>query len=242
MELNLSRAFANKLIYFDQLESTNSFLMQKASDDIAHFPDMTVVSTAWQTAGRGRNNRQWISSKGSSLASSILIRKPVGDAHWYGILLALAAVKSLRGQQVDAGLKWPNDVLVQERKLAGILGQSRMDYLVIGIGLNLSSVEIENSISLSELSVTADYDLQLASILENFAALRKEFETLGVAAVLGDLRSLSHTLGKRIRVNTGQGHFEGVATDIDNQGRLVLDNGSKTVSAGDILHLRGVIK
>ena len=241
MELNLSAGFATKLLYFDQLESTNEFLMKKASDDARQFPDMTVVSTSWQTAGRGRNERQWVSPMGSSLASSILIRKPASAAQWYGILLALAAVKSLRGQQLDAGLKWPNDVLVQERKLAGILGQSGGDYLVVGIGLNLSAVEIENSISLSELAVKTDYDLQLSSILENFSELRREFETNGVSAVLDDLRSLSHTLGKRIRVTTDQGQFEGVATDIDTQGRLVLDHGDKTVSAGDIVHLRGVI-
>lgn len=241
MELNLSAGFATKLLYFDQLDSTNEFLMKKASDDARQFPDMTVVSTSWQTAGRGRNERQWVSPKGSSLASSILIRKPASAAQWYGILLALAAVKSLRGQQLDAGLKWPNDVLVQERKLAGILGQSGGDYLVVGIGLNLSAVDIENSISLSELAVKTDYDLQLSSILENFSELRREFETNGVSAVLDDLRSLSHTLGKRIRVTTDQGQFEGVATDIDTQGRLVLDHGDKTVSAGDIVHLRGVI-
>ena len=241
MELNLSAGFANKLLYFDQLDSTNEFLMKKASDDARQFPDMTVVSTSWQTAGRGRNERQWVSPMGSSLASSILIRKPASAAQWYGILLALAAVKSLRGQQLDAGLKWPNDVLVQERKLAGILGQSGGDYLVVGIGLNLSAVDIENSISLSELAVKTDYDLQLSSILENFSELRREFETNGVSAVLDDLRSLSHTLGKRIRVTTDQGQFEGVATDIDTQGRLVLDHGDKTVSAGDIVHLRGVI-
>ena len=241
MELNLSASFANKLLYFDQLDSTNDYLMEKALEDAGSFPDMTVVCTGWQTAGRGRNQRQWVSPKSSSLASSILIREPASAAHWYGILLALAAVKSLRGQGIDAGLKWPNDVLVQDRKLAGILGQSGGDYLVIGIGLNLSEVEIENSISLSELAVTTDYDLQLSSILENFSKLRQVFETSGVSAVLDDLKSLSHTLGKKVRVTTEQGQYEGIATDIDSQGRLVLDHGDKTISAGDIMHLRGAV-
>lgn len=241
MELNLSAGFANKLLFFDQLDSTNEFLMVKAAESPSSFPDMTVVATAWQTAGRGRNARQWLSPKGSSLASSVLIRKPHSAAHWYGILLALAAVKSLRGQQIDAGLKWPNDVLVQDRKLAGILGQSGGDYLVVGIGLNLLSVEIENSISLTELSATTDYDLQLSSILEKFSELRGAFETRGVSAVLDDLKSLSNTLGRKIRVTTEQGQHEGIATDIDSQGRLVIDNGAKTISAGEIMHLRGAI-
>ena len=203
------------------------------------------IFAAHQTGARGRRGRAWSMPLGNFSASLVLPNAgspaEMGLRSFVASLALYDAVRAVAGPSANLSLKWPNDVLVQERKLAGILGQSGGDYLVIGIGLNLSEVEIENSISLSELAVTTDYDLQLSSILENFSKLRQVFETSGVSAVLDDLKSLSHTLGKKIRVTTEQGQYEGIATDIDSQGRLVLDHGDKTISAGDIMHLRGAV-
>lgn len=239
MDLNLSSAYSPKLVFLEQVGSTNQYLIENAQLGDSPWPDFSVVCAAQQTAGRGRNQRQWESPVGASLSCSILIRNPKGAAHWYGILLAMALAKSLNLQKVKAGLKWPNDVLVEERKIAGVLGQATADYLVVGIGLNIQSVDVENSISLAQLKLNTSFDFQLAGLLKEFIRIRQDFELSGVTAVLEQLKDISHTLGRNVRVSTEAGILEGIATDIDSQGRLVLDRG-QTISAGDILHLRGV--
>ena len=239
MDLNLSSHHSNKLVFFEKIGSTNEFLLQNAEVDAIEWPDLSVVCAGQQTSGRGRNQREWKSPEGSSLSCSILVRNPKGAAHWYGILLAMALTRSLKDQGVQAGLKWPNDVLVAENKIAGVLGQASADFLVVGIGLNLRPIEIENSVSLEELNLDLDFDFQLSRLLAEFVSLRSQFEVSSVAAVLEELREISHTLGRKVRVTTEAGILEGRATDIDSQGRLVLDRGAQTVSAGDILHLRG---
>lgn len=239
MQLNLSSAHSSKLVFFDQLGSTNQYLLEQAGFSSDSWPDQSVVCAGHQTAGRGRNDRQWESPAGASLASSILIRKPVGQAQWYGILLAMSFAKSLRLQAVDAGVKWPNDVLVDEQKVAGVLGQAASEYLVVGIGVNLKPVDIQGSTSLAELALNQDLDTQLAGLLSNFAEFRQSYERDGVTAILEELRDLSHTLGRRVKVTTESGVIQGMATNIDNQGKLELDHGRVRISAGDILHLRG---
>jgi BirA family biotin operon repressor/biotin-[acetyl-CoA-carboxylase] ligase len=240
MQLNLSSAHSSKLVFFDQLGSTNQYLLEQAGLNSDSWPDQSVVCAGHQTAGRGRNDRQWESPAGASLASSVLIRNPSGEAHWYGILVAMSLAKSLRSQGVDAGLKWPNDVLVNEQKIAGVLSQAANDYLVVGIGINLRKLDIEGSISIAELKLNEDFDAQLAGLLSNFSILRKSYEQGGVSEILEELRGISHTLGLRVRVRTEQGVIEGVATNINQQGKLEIDHGRETVFAGDILHLRGV--
>lgn len=238
MDLNLSSRHASRLIFFEKLGSTNEYLINQAAIEQSLWPDGSVVCAATQTEGRGRNQRQWESPPGASLACSILIRNPQGAAHWYGILLAMAAAKALSRQEVAAGLKWPNDVLVDGKKIAGVLGQAAKDYLVVGIGLNLKPVNIEGSVSLQDLELNQDFDFQLAAILAEFETLRGDYQLHGVTAILEDLRDISHTLGQRVKVTTESGTLQGLATGIDSEGRLVLNHDQK-ISAGDILHLRG---
>lgn len=240
MLLNLSSAHSSKLVFFDQLGSTNQYLLEQAGLDSDSWPDQSVVCAGHQTAGRGRNDRQWESPAGASLACSVLIRNPSAEAHWYGILVAMSLAKSLRAQGVDAGIKWPNDVLVNEKKIAGVLSQAANNYLVAGIGVNLREVDIEGSISIAELALDENFDFQLAALLSNFVALRKSYERGGVSEILEELREISHTLGLMVRVRTEKGVVEGVATNINHQGKLEIDNGRETVFAGDILHLRRV--
>lgn len=242
MDLNLSSAFANKLVFFQKLSSTNDFLLREAQENPSDWPDFSVACAGTQTAGKGRNQREWQSPEGASISCSVLVRAANAPAHWYGILIAMALTRSLREQGVDAGLKWPNDVLVNERKIAGVLGQAGTDMIVVGIGINLLPVEIENSVSIQQLGLTVDFDSQLAQVLREFVELRQQFEIESTSAIVGELRDISHTLGREVQVVTDSGKTRGFATDIDEQGRLVLDQGKLIVSAGDILHLRGVEK
>ena len=239
MDLNSSSEFCNKLVFLPTVGSTNDFLISEASANAQSWPDLSVVCAAEQTAGRGRNQRVWESPAGSSLAVSILIRNPSGPAHWYGMLLAVSMVESLTAQGAQAGLKWPNDVLVNEQKIAGVLGSATAEFAVVGIGLNLFQIGLEQTESIENLQLDTNYDFQLAEILRNFSQLRASFESVGKQPLLTKLREVSHTLGKRIRVQTDSGEIVGIATEIDSDGLLVLNQGEHRISAGDILHLRG---
>ena len=240
MDLFLSSALTPKLIHFDQIGSTNDYLLRQAVAEPLDWPSGSVVCASEQTKGRGRNQRAWESPAGSSLSFSVLIRDPQIPPHWYGILMAMAATTSFRGQGAEAGLKWPNDVLVKDKKLAGILGQSTDNYLVVGLGLNLSRVDIAGSTCVEEIGLNSDYDYQLAGILAAFNQLLDRQKTVGLSQLLPELRDLSHTLGRRVRITLEGQDVEGLATGIDSEGRLVLDQGRVTVSVGDIVHLRGV--
>ena len=239
MDLNLSAAVCKKLVFLQTVGSTNDFLAAEANADFQSWPDFSVVCANEQTTGKGRNQRAWLSPAGASLSVSILIRNPSHAAHWYGMLLAVALTESLISQGTRAGLKWPNDVLVGERKIAGVLGSAHKDLVVVGIGVNLLQIDLEQTESIENLGLNTDYDFQLSELLKNFAIIRSNFESAGKHQLLAKLRDVSHTLGKKIRVQTDAGEIVGVATEIDSSGMLVLNHGEHRISAGDILHLRG---
>ena len=239
MKLNLSSKVCNKLVFFQTVGSTNDYLADAATEDSESWPDFSVVCAEEQTAGRGRNQREWLSPAGSSLSVSILIRNPSEAAHWYGMVLAVALTESLISQGVQAGLKWPNDVLIDEKKIAGVLGSAHHGFVVIGIGVNLLQIDLEHTESIENLQLNTDYDFQLSKLLEKFSKIRNNFESAGKQQLLAKLREVSHTLGKKVRVQTDAGELLGVATEIDSDGMLVMNQGEHRISAGDILHLRG---
>ncbi len=239
MKLNLSSKVCHRLVFLQTVGSTNDYLADAATTDSESWPDFSVVCAREQTAGKGRNQREWLSPAGSSLSVSILIRKPSEAAHWYGMVLAVALTESLISQGVQAGLKWPNDVLVDEKKIAGVLGLAHQEFVVVGIGVNLLRVDLEQTESIENLQLNTDYDFQLSRLLERFVAIRNNFESAGKQQLLAKLREVSHTLGKKVRVHTEAGELTGVATEIDSEGMLVLNQGEHRISAGDILHLRG---
>ena len=120
-----------------------------------------------------------------------------------------------------------------------MVGSTHEGFGLVGIGVNLLQIGLEQTESIENLELNADYDLQLSKILRNFEQSKAEFESEGKQPLLTKLRDVSHTLGKRVRVQTDSGERLGIATEIDSDGMLVLNQGEHRISAGDILHLRG---
>jgi len=142
---------------------------------------------------------------------------------------SVAVAQSLEEIGISASLKWPNDVIVDEKKICGILTEVVDDRGIIGIGLNVRSAPIEGSISISDLLETEVLlDDMMKKIISNF---------YDIEDVLEIYRRYSSTIGERVRIKTTSVEFEGVAIDIDEKGRLVLENGKKFIS-GDVIHLR----
>ena len=215
-----------------------------------------VLVTEHQTAGRGRLGRSWVTPPRAALTFSVLLRPDVPAERWpwLPLLAGLAVAETLkRTAEVEAVLKWPNDVLVADRKVAGILAErvdsSAAAAAVVGIGLNVTQRRDElpvpeaTSVALEEAAVT-DRSVLLRALLRMLEALYAQWrrEDGNPASGLGDAyRQLCATLGRPVRVETAGGQrFEGLATDVDADGRLVVetDGAVARLTAGDVVHLR----
>lgn len=217
-------------------------------------PEGLVEVARHQTSGRGRLGRSWVTPPGSALTYSVLLRPaPVPAARWSWLPLltgcaVVSAVHSVTG--VQAGLKWPNDVQVGERKLAGILAERVGDAVVVGVGLNVRMSEAElptpTATSLAvEGAQPADADVLLDALLRAFADAYGRWRKADgvVAGELADsYRALCVTLGREVRVHLPGGEvLDGTAVDVSDSGALVLrsvTDGVHELAAGDVVHVR----
>jgi len=236
----------------DETGSTNADLLARhaAGEDIRG----AVLLAEHQSAGRGRNGRSWSAPPRSQIALSIGVGAdgvPPQGWGWLPLLTGVALVDAVKATTgIDAGVKWPNDVLVGTGKLAGILAEvgSPDPVIVVGLGLNVTLTAEEapdpRATSLQMLGATQlDRDALAAAILR---ALTTRIEKWQAAqgpdpTLVEDYRRRSATLGSRVRaLMPGDQEITGTAVDVDDLGRLRIDSGTEivTVSAGDITHLR----
>jgi BirA family biotin operon repressor/biotin-[acetyl-CoA-carboxylase] ligase len=221
--------FVWRVEHFDEIDSTNTYLRQLVTDDL---PEGHVVLSDFQHAGRGRLDRAWIATPRSSLLCSILLRPPLKASQLQLVVAAVAlstrvALERLSG--LRAQLKWPNDLVVGENKLAGLLAEvvdtPHGFAVVVGLGVNLTFEGPDNlDILLEELEARR---LQLESEAGR-AALRREYE-----------RALS-TIGRTVRVEQPRATYVGRATGVDDAGQLLVDvDGTLTTfDVGDVVHVR----
>jgi BirA family biotin operon repressor/biotin-[acetyl-CoA-carboxylase] ligase len=245
--------------------STNA---EVASRALAGEPEGLVLVADHQSAGRGRLGRGWVSPPGAGLAISVLLRPgeagagvPTSRWSWIGLLAGVAAVQALtRTCGLPARLKWPNDVLVPVApggpagKVAGILsevvpGASGPQAVVLGVGINVSQRADElptaesTSLRLAG-SATTDRDTVLRSFLRALASDYRGWAVAGGdprgSGVGAAYREACATIGSQVRVELPTGAVEGLADGIDDDGHLLLwcDGAVRTLSAGDVVHVR----
>lgn len=165
---------------------------------------------------------------------------------WLPLVTGMAVVECVRALGVEAGLKWPNDVLIGTGKLAGILAEVAGTVVVVGVGLNVSLSVDElpdpRAVSLTMLGVDVDRTVLAGDLLTSLDRLVDRWRRAD-PALADDYRRVSTTIGSRVRaILPGDSEIIGVATGIDDSGRLLIesDGTTVTVSAGDITHLRSV--
>lgn len=231
--------------------STNVDLMTRsaAGEDV----DGSVLLAEFQSAGRGRHGRHWSAPPRAQIALSVGVSGasvPRSGWGWLPLLTGVAVVDALAGVTgVAAGLKWPNDVVVGDGKLAGILAEvaAPAPVIVVGLGLNvtLTAEEAPDPVatSLLMLGLSADRNTLAHRILRELASRIDAWRTAGGAdpELVAAYQRYSVTVGSRVRAMLpGDREFVGVARAIDELGRLCIDTGEsiETVSAGDITHLR----
>jgi BirA family biotin operon repressor/biotin-[acetyl-CoA-carboxylase] ligase len=205
-----------------------------------------------QTAGRGRQGRRWVAPPGSALLASILLR-PRTAAEGVPLAAGLAVADALATLGVQAGLKWPNDVIVDGAKLAGILAEVEPAApgpevaVVLGIGVNLrvdSFPEGATGTSLHRLLAPAPpptAEQLLVALLPALAARMRSLESGGIAALLDGWRARAVGLGGPVVAETPAGRVVGRAVDVDLDGALLVETESGTVRllAGDVHFLSG---
>ncbi|WP_378737571.1 biotin--[acetyl-CoA-carboxylase] ligase [Nocardia brasiliensis] len=242
-------SFFHHIDVVESTGSTNADLIARAGDPDA---DRAVLLAEAQEQGRGRHARTWVSPPRAQISMSVLVRLPgiePAALGWLPLLTGIAVVDALRATaNVHANLKWPNDVLVDGRKVAGILAEvaasGEVPAVVVGMGLNVSLTETELpvphaiSLTLAGASVT-DRTLLAQAMLAEFARRFTGWRDAGwkTADLAAAYRERCATLGKQVRAELPGGQtLTGVATDIDDAGRLLI--GDRAVSAGDVTHLR----
>lgn len=255
----------------EETGSTNSDLVAAARQGREAYPDLSVLATEYQAHGRGRLDRDWTAPPRSAMLVSVLLRPANADGRplptqsyaWLSLLSALAlqsAVKDVAG--IATQLKWPNDVLVGDRKLAGILAQlapadrDGLPPVVVGAGLNVGLAEEDLPVPtatslLVEGAGGVDRTALLMAYLRTFSKLYRAFchADGDATAGLDGGPSLKHrvteamvTLGQQVRAQLpGDHEIIGHANRLDDDGALrILDAGGHehTVTAGDVVHLR----
>jgi BirA family biotin operon repressor/biotin-[acetyl-CoA-carboxylase] ligase len=253
----LARTRFGDVRWHDEIDSTNRVLLDLARGGA---PEGVVVGADHQTRGRGRLDRTWSAPRGSSLLVSVLLRPtslPAAHVHMATMVVAVAACEAVAEiAGFRPGLKWPNDLVVGDRKLAGILAEAEFDgpavaAVVVGIGLNVNWPEPlpAEVAALADLATSVNHEVghdvdrpallvrMLGRLDEHYGAL---LEPGGWRATLRNYRSLCVTLGRDVRVERAGGPLVGRAVEVTPEGHLVVeaDGRLEHVAAGDVIHVR----
>jgi BirA family biotin operon repressor/biotin-[acetyl-CoA-carboxylase] ligase len=239
----LERAGLRAPVRFDEVTRSTQETALLMADEGA--PEWTLVAAGHQTAGRGRLGRSWQDERANALLFSVVLRPPLPPSRGGLLTLLAGAAMAEVCERLDgraAGCKWPNDVLVDGRKVAGILAESsltgdRFDHVVLGLGVNLGAPP-DAAPDAGAVDAGAE-DLLTAFVLRFSEAYRPGDASFG-DDVLRGYRARCATLGRRVRARTTEGDVvEGEAADLDDDGGLLVrtTGGPEVVRFGAVEHL-----
>jgi BirA family biotin operon repressor/biotin-[acetyl-CoA-carboxylase] ligase len=253
VEDGLATKFIGRRIYYlDRCTSTMDIAIQLAGDNPA---EGTLVISESQTKGKGRLGRHWVSPKYKGIYLTLILKPKVspGESAVLTLLAAVSVCEALKvSSAITASIKWPNDILINNKKFGGILTEieaelDRVHFVFIGIGLNVNNEAQEllrGAVSLRSAS-HSQQKFNRAEILREILRKIEEnyiiFQKKGSPAILDKWKALNITLGKRVKISCGKEHTEGVAVGIDIDGGLLVraDSGKvRKFMSGDVTHLR----
>jgi len=239
----MSKPSGFKPYYFKTLTSTNDEAKHLAKKGL----DKIIVVANKQTKGRGRFNREWISGLGGLYMTIALKEKSLDKARYLTLIAAVSVVKTIEKlTKLNALVKWPNDVMVNDKKICGILTEAisgKENYALVGIGINVNQQAFNKNISNKAVSLNIithkNYNIKtiINEIIKQFNTLYPHYKTNNYKKIINIWKNCSHTLGKRVKVKAISGVYFGEAIDVDNDCNLILrlDNGKlKKIVEGDI--------
>jgi BirA family biotin operon repressor/biotin-[acetyl-CoA-carboxylase] ligase len=247
---NLDISLIKKFIVFDEIDSTNIKAKELA---INGEEEGTVIISQIQKKGKGRFDRKWESPQGGVYLSIILRPKSSPEKSMLiSLLTAIVIAKTISSYNLSPKIKWPNDIRVGGKKIAGVLieseaDQNRLKYIVIGMGINLniklqnlSYIIRKNSTSLlEEIGTSSDYFDFLESLLMNFDYYYNIFINNKFERIILDWKNLSDTIGKKVIINPSLNPIEGEVIGIDESGFLIVSietDKHKTISSGELIY------
>jgi BirA family biotin operon repressor/biotin-[acetyl-CoA-carboxylase] ligase len=251
-----THTIGRRIVLHEVVASTNASLRELAD---AGALEGTVVLAERQTAGQGRGHKTWFSPPGVNLYASILFRPPieVAAAPGFTFIASLALADSIRELGVTVGLKWPNDVLVQDHKVAGVRAEmttrgDAVDYIVLGVGVNLNVTHkglrtglgetAQFATSLREaLGRAVDRNAFTARLLTHLERRIDTYLGKGAPPILAEWRNLDVVTGRRVEIREGPTVLTGRALGVDAEGHLQVKDTRKrvhTVVSGEIRLIR----
>ncbi|MCL2155280.1 MAG: biotin--[acetyl-CoA-carboxylase] ligase [Leptospirales bacterium] len=248
-----TKIIGKKNIYiFQETDSTN---IQAFNLALSGVEEGSIIIAESQTSGKGRLGRNWVSPSGKNLYLSIILRPKILTLHAPRLTLvtAVALSETLDDFKIfDHRIKWPNDILLNGRKLSGILTEMKgdcdtIDFIIIGVGVNLNSSsndyhdDIRDSIiSLKEFTNTEINRIEfLQSLLVNFERNYFDFIQRGFDEILSKWIKKSSIINQKIKVTEHENIFTGIVIEVTSDGNLIVQAGTEihTVNSGDINYI-----
>jgi BirA family biotin operon repressor/biotin-[acetyl-CoA-carboxylase] ligase len=244
LEKNLTTGFVGRKLFYLAVTSSTQDVAREMADQGA--PEGAAVIAGMQQSGRGRLGRSWLSPEGG-LATSIILRPDMSDLPLLPAITALAVFRTIRALGIEAGIKWPNDILIGGRKVCGILIEHGLNegvirYSIVGIGININfdtAQYPEIAGFATSLSVELGHELPVGQVA---LRLYRELEVMYLRrrepdSILTEWAANMITIGKQVKVKLANGDIEGIAEGINRSGYLLLrkDDGSlQEIMAGDV--------
>lgn len=234
-----TEVIGRNFIYAEEVDSTNSVLLDKSNTKFDK--DGTVVLSEKQNEGRGRRDRVWYSNKGMNLTFSILLKdrdfsgRRINLVNFASSLAVALAIENL--YQLKIELKWPNDVLINKKKTAGILIESssagkKIERVVTGIGINVNQTSFQGIFNIPPTSIkeesgnNIEREVLLAEVLNIFEEIIQWIDDKP-GEILRDWKARCRSIGEKISVTEGDKVKYGIFDDIDDEGFLILKTGKK---------------
>jgi len=241
-----TRWLGKDLRCYGEVESTN----ETARSIARTTQNGTVLVAETQAKGRGRLSRSWASPSGGVWMTLILKPEiPLAEAHRINMAVSVALAKAIRSlYSLEAGIKWPNDLLIGDRKICGILMEvsaevDRLDYALVGVGIN-ANVDVSGFPSewkATSLSRELGRDVSRSELIQRILQeIEEAYGMMNSREIYEEWRSLSLTLGRRVRIISAAGELVSYAAELAEDGALLLktEKGMRRVLAGDCIHLR----
>jgi len=255
-ELLNTKFIGKDIVYLDSVDSTNSYGKRLAESD---FSDGTVIIAEEQTSGRGRLGRDWVSPKGKGIWMTIILNPYIKPnlASQVTLIAAMAVLKAIKAvYDMDIMIKWPNDLVVNGKKVCGILAElgaeiERVNYLCVGIGINanLDESDFKNQAldMATSLKIAAGMEVErkklIVRILDIFESYYSKFLEKGsIEFMIEEYKKYLVNMGKEVRLVAKNEEIHAITEDITSEGHLLvrLDDGTlKEISSGEV-SVRGI--
>lgn len=235
------------IIRLDEIDSTNEYAKRFIADGWSS-DDITTVSAQYQTAGKGRRGREWVSPPGTSLMFSMFFKPKakMDSCPMITLVCALAVREALKEFDVETDIKWPNDIVINGRKVCGILTEALTEqgYIIVGAGVNMTQEEWpeelrDRAVSIMEATGDCvDEDALLERIIHHTERYLEEFYNTGDMSTLKEeYQEALVSMGREVKVLDPEQEYSGIALGINDKGELrveLADGSVREVYAGEV--------